>query len=213
MAFSPENGSVPSTPGISYAPGASPAARSQPSRSSSGGGGGGGGGSGGSTNRAGSVQKRQQKIATTKPRDQASGQALVAQDEVFGLKRPYIPWHVYDSDDETTPSKTTVSGTFVSLFTAAMEPHHARIRVRVKVVMGLTTAGEVRLVDRATGTVINGPLVVASGTTVETNLDATLLNPTLSGAGAPMKVDVQGRVTGGANSLGLLVVYAVGIGT
>jgi hypothetical protein len=210
MAFSPENGSTPSNPGISYAPGASPSGRSQPTRSS-----GSGGGGGGSRNRSDSVKRRQTKNTQTKPRDQSSGQALVQQDVSFGLVRPYIPWNVYDAADEVNPSKTTTSATFVSLFTCAIEPQHARIRVRYRVVMGVATAGEIRLVDRATGNVLSGggPIAIPLASTVEDNMDGVLVAPTLTGAGAPMKVDVQGRTTAGANTLGLLVVYAVGIGS
>lgn len=211
MAFSPENGAVPKVPSISYAPGASAKARSQPARASS------GGSSRSSTNRAGSVAKRQQKNTTTKPRDQASGQALIAQDESFGLKRPYIPWNVYPTNLETTPAgpgvTDTTSGTFVSLLTCASEPQHARLRVRVLAKTGAATTGEVRLVDRGTGTVLFGPVVVGAASTVESNLDGTLIAPTLSGAGAPMKVDVEARTTGGGSNIGVLVVYAVGIGT
>lgn len=209
MAFSPELGNTPSNPGISYAPGASASARSQPTRSS-----GNGGGGGGSRNRAQSVTRRQAKNTQTKPRDKASAQALVSQDVSFGLVRPYLAWNVYDSVEETAPTKTTSSGTFVRMFTCAIEPQHARIRVRVKVVMGSATSGEVRLVDRATGTVIvTGPLVVGLAATAEENLDGTLIAPTLTGAGAPMKVDVEARITAGVSTLGLLVVYAIGIGS
>lgn len=209
MAFSPENGSVPSNPTISYSVGNSSSARSQATQSS--------GGSGGTTNRAASVRKRQTKIKTTKPRDQTSGQALISQDVSFGLNRPYLLWNGYafnlEVNPAATPSFSTTSGTFVSLITFANEPQHARLRVRARVVMGATTTGEVRLVDRNTGTVINGPLVIGSGATVEQNLDATLIAPTLAGVGAPMKVDLQARVTSGANTIAVLVVYAIGIGT
>jgi hypothetical protein len=206
MAYSPENGSVPKNPSISYAPGATGQARQQASSSGS-------SSSGGSTNRAGSVKRRQQLNQQTKARDKATGQPLIQQDASFGLTRPYIPWNVYPFAQEAAPPVTTASGSFVSLMTCAIEPQHPRIRVRARVVMGASTAGELRLVDRATGTVINGPLIIGSGVTVETNLDGTLIAPTLSGAGAPMKVDVQGRVTSGGSNLALLVVYAVGIGS
>jgi hypothetical protein len=210
MAYSPENGSTPSNPGISYAPGASPTARSQPARSS-----GTGGGGGGSRNRSDSVKRRQSKNTQTRARDQATGQALVQQDVSFGLVRPYIPWNVFDAASETNPPKTTTSGSFTTLWVAAIEPQHARIRVRFRAVTGAATAGEVRLVDRATGAVLigGGPYAIGTASTVEDNIDGTLVNPTLSGAGAPMKVDIQGRVTSGANTLGLLIVYAIGIGS
>jgi hypothetical protein len=205
MAYSPENGSVPRLPSIAFAPGAAPSARSQPTRNTSGGG-------RSTTNRAGSVARRQRKIETTKPRDQTTGTALVSQAASFGLDRPYIPWNVYPTAEETTPATLTASATFVSLLTCCIEPQHPKIRVRVRVVMGAATAGEVRLVDRATGTVMFGPVAVPAAGVVETNLDASLISPSLSGAGAPYKVDVQGRVTSGGASLGLLVLYAVGTG-
>lgn len=211
MAYSVESGAVPKVPAIAYAPGATAKARSQPARASS------GGTSRSSTNRAGSVAKRQQKITATKPRDQASGQALIAQDESFGLARPYIPWNVYAANLETTPAgpavMDTTSGSFVNLLTCASEPQHARLRVRVLAKTGAATTGEVRLVDRATATVLAGPLVVGAASTVESNLDGTLISPTLTGSGAPMKVDVQARTTGGGSNIGVLVVYAVGIGS
>lgn len=213
MAFQPENG-APYTPQVIYqAPrvsasggGDGPTRTARTSSSSSGGG-----------SRAASVKKRQQKKAQTKVKD-ASGTSLVTNDATgFGLKRPYLLWNAYSTNNETNPAAapttSTTSGAFVSLLTLANEPQHPLLRVRFIVVTGAATTGEVRIVDRATGTVLGGPLVVGAAATVESSFDATLIAPTLSGAGAPYKVDMQARVTGGANSIALLVVYAIGIGT
>ena len=143
-----------------------------------------------------------------------SGTTLIANDSTgFGLKRPYLEWHAYPTAQETTPVDSTSSGSFVSLVTVSNEPQHPRIRVRVRAVTGAATSGEVRLVDRATGQVIAGPLVVGLATAVESNLEGALVAPTLSGGGAPMRVDVQARTTAGANTIGVLVMHAVGVGT
>lgn len=168
--------------------------------------------SGAPSNRAASAKARkasrsQKKIADT------SGTELVGADAAgFGLNRPYLQWRVYPSVQETTPAEFTGSGAFVSLLTVAAEPQHPSIRVRVRVVTGAGTSGEVRLRDRATGTVIAGPLVVGIATAVEGSLEGALVAPTLAGAGAPMRVDVEARITAGASTIGVLVLYALGKG-
>lgn len=207
MAFQPENGAAPRNPSVSYAPGAGSAARAQPTRS------GAGGSSSAPTNRAASVQRRAQKNAETKPRDQASAQPLIEQAASFGLKRPYIPWNAYPTATEAAPADTTASATFVSLVTVAAEPQHPQVRVRVIIVNTSTAQSEVRLLDRATGTVLAGPVSTGAGLSQEAALTGTLINPTLTGAGAPMKVDVQARVTAGAGNVAVTVVYALGLGT
>lgn len=146
----------------------------------------------------------------------ASGTVLITNDELgFGLDRPYLGWQTYPTSEET-PTLTTSSGTFASLVTLSSEPQHPKLRVRVRVVNGAGTSSEVRLVDRATGTVISSILVVGSAVTLEDNMDGTLVNPILKsvgGVGAAMKVDVQARRTAGAGTVGLLVLHAVGKGT
>lgn len=141
----------------------------------------------------------------------ASGSVIIgADDGGFGLKRPYLDWRVYRTADETTPPEVTTSGSFVSLFTCASEPQHPKIRVRYKVVNGAGTSSEIRLVDRTSGTVVAGPDVIGSAVTQEGQLEGSLVAPTLSGSGAPMKVDVQARRTGGANNVTVMVIYAMG---
>lgn len=148
----------------------------------------------------------------------ASGTSLASSDALgFGLDRPYIPWNVYETNLETdptaTPVRSTTSGTFGALWTASSEPQHPKVRVRVRVVNGAGTSGEVKLVDRATGQTISTVLTVGSAATVEADLDGTLVAPSLFGAGAPMRVDVQARRTGGANSVAVLVMHVLGKGT
>lgn len=190
-----------------------PAVTFASSTRSSGGGGGGGTGGRATGNRSSSRVRRQQKQQQAKVKDQ-SGTNLVANDASgFGLKRPYLAWNVYPTAEETAPARSTTSATFVALLTAAIEPQHPRIRVRVRAVTGAATSGEVRLRDRVTGQVIAGPLVVGTATTVESNLEGALVAPSLSGAGAPMKVDVEARTTAGASTIAVLVVYAIGVGT
>lgn len=185
-------GAAPSTPAVTYA--SSAKATSSPSRA------------------AKSVAARQTS-RTQKAISDTSGTALVQADTAgFGLKRPYLDWGVYQTTQETTPPVSTTSAAFVALFTAASEPQHPSIRVRVKVVNGVGTSGEVRLRDRATGTVIAGPLSVGIAATVEDQLEGALVAPTLSGAGAPMKVDVEARRTAGASTVSVMVLYAIGKG-
>lgn len=211
MAYDPAGGGPVSNPGISYAPsaggGSSPNGASKPS---------GGGGGAGSTNRGGSVKRRQDKKAN-KTRDAGSGTALITNDKVFGLDRPYLLWNTYAFNNEAAPGDapaySTTSATFVQLAVCANEPQHPRLRVRFRAVTGAGTSGEVRLVDRATGQVLAGPVAVGVASAVEANLDGVLVGPVLSGAGAPMKVDVQARTTAGANTIAVLVVYALGIGS
>jgi hypothetical protein len=143
----------------------------------------------------------------------ATGTALITTDaKGFGLDRPYLAWSAYLTSQETTPPVNTTSATFVALWTCSAEPQHPKVRVRVLVVNGAGTSGEVRLVDRVTGQVISTVLTTGAGTT-EATLDGTLVAPSLSGAGAPMKVDVQARRTAGANSVAVLVVHVLGKGT
>ena len=144
----------------------------------------------------------------------ASGTTLSSSDQKgFGLDRPYLAWHAYVTADETAPPISTVSGSFGALWTVSAEPQHPKVRVRVRVVNGAATSGEVRLVDRVTGQVISSVLSVGSGAAVEADLDGTLVAPSLSGAGAPMRVDVQARRTAGANTVAVLILHAVGKGT
>ncbi len=194
---------LPSSPAISFASSAQ-VARSTTSGGSS---------RTRSTARSRRAAKRNQKSV----RDQ-SGTNLVTNDASgFGLNRPYLPWNVYATNLETAPGAapvtSTTSGAFVALLTCATEPQHPRIRVRIRAVTGAGTAGEVRLRDRATGQVLGAILVVGTAATVETNLDRTLVAPALTGTGAPMKVDVEARITAGANTIAVLVVYAIGIGS
>lgn len=142
-----------------------------------------------------------------------SGTVVVGADAAgFGLDRPYIPWNVYPTAEETTPSRSTSSGSFVSLLTCAIEPQHPKIRVRCKAITGAGTSGEVRLRDRATGTVVAGPQSIGIATSLEFQLEGALIAPTLAGAGAPMRVDVEARTTAGANTIAVLVLYALGKG-
>ena len=203
MAYDPAGGGPVSNPQVSYATTAGGGgSKTQAVKSS------------GSSTRTASVAARNDRKATTsKTKDVGSGTGLVTNDKAFGLDRPYLAWNVYPTAQETTPAVTTTSAAFVALLTCAIEPQHPRIRVRVLAKTGAGTSGEVRIVDRATGTVLAGPLVVGAAATVEDNLDGTLVDPTLSGAGAPMRVDVQARRTGGANDIGVLIIYAVGIGS
>lgn len=144
----------------------------------------------------------------------ASGTSLSTSDaKGFGLDRPYLAWNAYPTAEETAPPVSTVSGSFVNLWTVSAEPQHPKVRIRVRVVNGAATTGEVKLVDRATGTTISSVLSVGSGATVEADLDGTLIAPSLFGAGAPMRVDVQARRTGGANSVAVLLMHALGKGT
>lgn len=159
------------------------------------------------------VQRRATRTAAAQVRDQ-SGTNLVANDATgFGLKRPYLEWRAYPTAQETTPADSTSSGSFISLVTLSNEPQHPRLRVRIRAVTGAATSGEVRLVDRATGQVIAGPVAVGLATSLEVNLEGSLVSPTLSGAGAPMRVDVQARTTAGASTIGVLVMHAIGVGT
>lgn len=150
-----------------------------------------------SEGRAGARRRRAELQRAKRLRDQAT------------LNRPYLGWHHYPTAEETTPPQSTGLGTFVALRTLASEPQHPGLRVRVRAVTGAGTAGEVRLVDRITGTVIAGPLIVGTATTVEANLEGTLVNPVLEVA---MKVDVEARITAGASTIAVLVVYVIGIG-
>jgi hypothetical protein len=148
----------------------------------------------------------------------ASGTNLSTNDSSgFGLNRPFHLWNVYETNLETdpaaTPVRSTTSGTFGALWTASSEPQHPKIRVRVRVVNGAGTSGEVKLVDRATGTTLSSVLVVGVAATVEADLEGALISPVLFGAGAPMRVDVQARRTAGANTVAVLVMHAFGKGT
>jgi hypothetical protein len=159
------------------------------------------------------TQQTATRTAASQVKD-TSGTTLVANDASgFGLKRPYLDWNVYKTAEEAAPTATTSSGTFVSLLTLSSEPQHPRLRVRVRAVTGAATSGQVQLVDRATGQVIAGPLVVGLNTAVEANLEGALVTPSLSGAGAPMRVDVQAKITAGASTIGVLVMHAIGVGT
>jgi len=170
------------------------------------------GGGGGAQSSEARRNKRKTVRAAKKVRG-SDGENLVANDASgFGLTRPYLGWNTYPTSQET-PVLTTTSGTFVALATVAGEPQHPKIRVRVRAVTGAATSGEVRLVDRLTGTVVAGPLAVGLATTVESNLDGPLVAPVLAGAGAAMKIDVEVRRTAGASTIGVLVLYAIGIGT
>lgn len=196
MAVDPGSGegTAPSTPSVVYATTASPTSgTSTSSRVQS-----------VTTRRTARVQKAVQDT---------SGTALVQADQGgFGLDRPYLHWRVYPTAQESTPAESTSSASFVALLTLASEPQHPRIRVRFRASTGAATTGEVRLRDRATGQVIAGPFAVGAATTVEGQLEGALVAPTLSGAGAPMKVDVEARVTSGASTIGLLILYAIGKG-
>lgn len=166
----------------------------------------------GTGGRLSSVQSRQ-TARTQKVVQDTSGTQLVGADAAgFGLDRPYLDWRAYRTVEETTPADSTSSGSFVALVTLASEPQHPKIRVRFKAITGASTSGEVRLRDRATGTVIAGPFVVGSGVSIEGQLEGALISPTLSGSGAPMKVDVEARVTDGASTIAVLVLYALGKG-
>jgi len=199
MAIAPPEtgGSPPSLPAITFAPRAVSS-----------------GSTGGGTR---SVTVRRQKRAVARQQKAVRGndrEALIANDKSgFGLKRPYLGWASYPTSQETTPAQSTGSGSFVALLTVAAEPQHPKIRVRVRAVTGAATSGEVRLRDRVTGQVIGSVLVVGLATTVEDALEGALVAPTLFGAGAPMKVDIEARITAGASTIAVLVVYAVGVGT
>lgn len=200
MATSPpEAGGAPGLPSTTYASGIRTGGAVQTAT--------------GSGSRAAARAKRQAK-QDQKTATDASGTNLSSNDQGgFGLDRPYLQWGFYQSAQEAAPSVTTASGTFVALWTVSSEPQHPKVRVRVRVVNGVGTTAEVKLVDRLSGTTISSILAVGSGATVEDNLDGTLISPSLSGSGAPLKVDVHARRTGGAGSVGVLILHAVGKGS
>ena len=172
--------------------------------------------SGASTGAGTTYQARQERTVyqTQVAVKDASGTSLSSSDASgFGLDRPYLAWNAYPTSSEAAPPQSTTSGSFANLWTVSAEPQHPKVRVRVRVVNGAGTSGEVRLVDRATGQVISTVLVVGSAATVEADLDGTLVAPSLFGGGAPMRVDVQARRTAGANSVAVLVMHVVGKGT
>lgn len=191
MVLPPDTG-VPSTPSSTYA----------------------GAASGGNTSgfQAASVAQRQALRAAKSATDANSGTLLVGNATSFGLERPFLDWRVFKTADESSPPDSTTSGSFVALFTASSEPQHPKIRVKFKAVAGVGTTGEVRLRDRATGQVIAGPTVIGSGATVTATLEGSLVAPTLSGAGAPMLVDIEARRTGGVNTIALFIYHALGKG-
>ena len=55
------------------------------------------------------------------------------------------------------------------------------------------------------------PAAIASGGVAPPDL--VFSDPLLEGAGAPMRVDVQARITAGGSTIGVLVMHAIGIGT
>lgn len=159
-----------------------------------------------------SLQARQTSRTQKVVQDTSGTQLIGADTAGFGLNRPYLPWRAYRTVEETTPADSTSSGTFVSLITLASEPQHPKIRVYVKAVTGAGTSGEVRLRDRATGQVIAGPLSVGIAASVEGQLEGALVNPTLAGVGALMRVDVEARITAGVNTIAVLVMCDLGKG-
>lgn len=166
-----------------------------------------------STSRIASVQRRNASQIQRDVRD-ASGTNLNTNDASgFGLDRPYLGWNTYPTAQEASPPASTSSGSFVSLLTLSGEPQHPKIRVRIRALTGAGTSGEVRLIDRTTGQVIAGPTAVGVASAAEFDLEGALVAPTLSGAGAPMRVDVQARITAGANTIGVLVMHAIGKGS
>lgn len=82
-----------------------------------------------------------------------------------GIARPYIPWEVKDENgsDYTTPNSTA---SFLDVHYISGWIQHPRMKVPMTVIAPSTGAGEVQIVDDATGAVVAGPTAVATNTSI-----------------------------------------------
>ena len=160
----------------------------------------------------------------------ANGTRLLETDELFGgLRRPFFehPFQPVSATPGTAVTcgpygleRSTTSGTFETLFVYDGKRQNPLLDLKVAALCSDgTTAGEVRIVDLATGTQLPGFLdpawlgVIAAGTTTYTVLDPTAGQAVAASAASAMsyvRLGIQVRRTAGSGSITLAVPQSIG---
>jgi len=136
----------------------------------------------------------------------------IVTDDAFsgvGLARPYIPYLPVRGVDTVSSSlaMTTTSTSFVTAYEIHGVKQHPRVNVMYlcNVPAGLTA--EIQLVDTTSGTVlIAGPNTASTGFGIN-NLVGNAIGQHLDN----LNVTLQFRVASGAGTIGLTVLYALGV--
>ncbi len=131
---------------------------------------------------------------------------LISNDTVSGqgLARPYIPDMATPYSAVLTPTQSTTSGTFTTLWRAHRIKQHPRVRISIIAKCGGDTSGEVRLA--VGGSQISDTLVLPVGNFQYHSIWAPVPGNHLQ----DVYVDVDARRTAGTGSVAVEVVAVLG---
>lgn len=124
-----------------------------------------------------------------------------------GILFPYFTHTAIPSSEITSPSRSTTSSSFTSLYHITGEQQNPSIKVRLYVLAGAATTGEIRLYENNTAAQIGSTYTVVGGYSGYATITATL--PT-SYSQENLSVDVQARRLSGSFSIALTVMHVMG---
>lgn len=135
-----------------------------------------------------------------------AGNIVVTEDSDSGqgLGRPWIPLHATPMSAITTPTQSTVSGTFAALWRVHGVKQHPRVTVQVFTKLDVGTTGEMRLA--VAGVAVGEVRALQSGDNSYHLLDSTVDGAHTDG----VQVDVEARRVAGAGTVRIEVVSVVG---
>lgn len=135
-----------------------------------------------------------------------AGYIVVSTDTLAGqgLATPWIPLRAIQSSEIASPSVTTTSASYTSLWRVYGPKQHPKISVAIIVKAIAGTTGMVRL--SVGGTLIGSELTVTDGM-----FAAEVLEASVSGYHTELlTIDVDAKRTSGAGTIGVSVAYSIG---
>lgn len=126
-----------------------------------------------------------------------------------GLARPYIPYTATKFSDVGAPAQTTSLTSFVGAYSLYGFKQHPQIEVQYIVTTPAGVSAEVAIVDTSgvIGSIVAGPNSHGPSSFNVATLKGPLSGPHMS----KLNLDLQYRVSSGAGTIGVTLVYAYGV--
>lgn len=142
--------------------------------------------------------------------DKAQHPILMDDTDRGGLTRPFLPYRAITTASYTAPTQSTVNGSYESLWTIAGEMQHMGIQIRVRVVSGGDTTGNMQIWDPATSADLG---VTAIGLATNDTLEAYATFPEPYSYGDRFILELRFQRTAGTGTVAaeVLTVYGVNI--
>lgn len=136
-----------------------------------------------------------------------SGNIIMSEDGTSGqgLARPYIPYNVLDFTQVTTPTRTTTSATYDTMYRAHGPKQHPKVHCQYIIKTDADTTCDVQMI-LSDGTLIAGPNAHGLASFAYGSLTGTI-------PGTHMQerfIDIQARRTAGTGNVKMSIAYIVG---